>query len=128
MPANHRLDIGKLKKTIKAKKVTLATEKDMKMKFHATPGAMMPFGAMHKLEVVADASLLKAKHALFSAGSFTESIRMKMKDYMRIAEPRVAHIAKKVPMKLTVVTAKKTKKRRRVQPKKRKVVKRGKRK
>ncbi|MFA5030301.1 MAG: YbaK/EbsC family protein [Patescibacteria group bacterium] len=127
MPANYRLDIQKLKKAIKAKKITLASERDMKTTFHAIPGAMMPFGALHKLEVVADASLLKAKHALFSAGSFTESVRMKMKDYLRIAEPRIEHIAKKVPMKLTVVRAKPTKKKRRAQPKKRKTVRRGKR-
>jgi len=126
MPANYRLDMQKLKKVIRAKKVSLASEKDMKMKFHAIPGAMMPFGALHKLEVIADASLLKAKHALFSAGSFTESVRIKMKDYTRVAQPRIERIAKKVPMKLTVVSAKKTKKKINTKSRKRKMVKRGK--
>lgn len=126
MPANYRLDMQKLKKAIRAKKVSLASEKDMKLKFHATPGAMMPFGALHRLEVIADASLLKAKHALFNAGSFTESVRIKMKDYVRVAQPRIERIAKKVPMELTVVSAKKTKKKRSAKSKKRKNVKRGK--
>jgi len=35
-------------------------------------------------------------------------VRIKMKDYIRIAEPQIVRIAKKVPMKLTVVTTKKT--------------------
>lgn len=108
MPANYRLDMQKLKKVIRAKKVSLATERDMKTKFHTRPGAMMPFGVLHKIELVADSSLLKTKQALFSAGSFTESVRIKMKDYIRIAEPQIVRIAKKVPMKLTVVTTKKT--------------------
>lgn len=108
MPANYRLDIQKFKKVVGAKKVSLASERDMKTKFHTRPGAMMPFGVLHKIELVADSSLLKAKQALFSAGSFTESVRMKMKDYIRVAEPRIEKVAKKVSMKLVIVPKKKT--------------------
>jgi len=109
MPANYRLDIQKLKKVLRAKKVSLASERDMKNKFKTHPGAMLPFGALHKVGVVADKSLLKAKYALFSAGSFTESVRLKMKEYMRVADPRVAQVAKKVPMKMTAAPKKQVK-------------------
>lgn len=102
VPAHYRLDFGKLKKVLKARKVDIAREKDME-KFKVKPGAMMPFGAIHKLDLVADKSLMKAKEALFSAGSFTESVRMKLKDYVRLATPLVADIGKKFPIKLQVV-------------------------
>lgn len=106
MPANYRLDVQKFKKSFKVKKVSLATEKDMKNKFHTKPGAMLPFGALHKLEVIMDTSLLKTKDAFFQAGSFTDSIRMKVKDYVHAVEPTILSIAKRVPMKLQVVKTK----------------------
>jgi Ala-tRNA(Pro) deacylase len=101
MPAHYRLDFGKLKKILRAKKVDIAREKDME-KFKVKPGAMMPFGALHKLEVVADKSILKAKEALFSAGSFTDSVKLKLKDYVNVATPLLADVGKKFPIKLQI--------------------------
>lgn len=106
MPAHYRLDFGKLKKALKAKKVDIAKEKDMQTKFNTKPGAMTPFGPVHKVEVVADKSLGKIKEALFSAGSFTDSVRLKTKDYLRAVEPTLADIGKKFPIKLQWQTVK----------------------
>lgn len=117
MPANYRLDMQKFKKAVKAKKVTLASEKDMKNKFNTKPGAMLPFGVLHKVDVVMDKSLLKTKDALFHVGSFTESLRMKIKDYVRVAEPQIISVAQKVSLKLHVVTKKPKKKKRVVRKK-----------
>ena len=106
MPAHYRLDFGKLKKLLKAKKVDIAKERDMQTKFNTKPGAMTPFGPVHKVEVVADTSLGKIKEALFSAGSFTESIRLKTKDYLKAVEPTLGDIGKKFPIKLQWQTVK----------------------
>lgn len=106
MPAHFRLDFGKLKKLLKAKKVDIAKEKDMQTKFNTKPGAMTPFGSLHKVEVVADKSLSKVKEALFSAGSFTDSVRMKLKDYIKLVEPTLGDIGKKFPIKLQWQTVK----------------------
>ena len=110
MPAHYRMDFGKLKKLLKAKKVDIAKEKDMQTKFKTKPGAMTAFGPLHKLEVVADKSLNKTKEALFSAGSFTDSVRLKVKDYFSMVEPKVADIGKKFPIKLQIVKKAKPKK------------------
>jgi len=106
LPAHFRLDFGKLKKMLKAKKIDIAKEKDMQTKFNTKPGAMTPFGPVHKVEVIADKSLTKVKEALFSAGSFTDSVRLKTKDYLKAVEPTLADIGKKFPIKLQWQTTK----------------------
>lgn len=82
LPAAKRLDLGKLKKLLGAKKVSIAKEGEMKSKFGVAPGAITPFGSLHGVKVVVDSSLAKAKSALFGAGSFTESLQVKVKDFI----------------------------------------------
>jgi Ala-tRNA(Pro) deacylase len=86
VPAHYNLDF---------KKVDIARESDMKNKFNTKPGAMTPFGTLHKVEVIADKALLKTKDAIFSAGSFTESLRMKVKDYLKAENAQTGNIGKK---------------------------------
>lgn len=95
VPAHKRLDLVALKKHLQAKVVSLAKEKDMVTKFKVKPGAMTPFGSMYKVAVVMDKSLLKAEKVLMSAGSFTESLRVKIKQYVKAEQPATAVIAKK---------------------------------
>ncbi len=95
VPAHFNLDFKKLKGMLKAKKVDIARESDMKNKFNTKPGAMTPFGTLHKVEVVADKALLKAKDMIFSAGSFTESLRLKVKDYLKAENAQTGNIGKK---------------------------------
>ena len=82
VPAHMRIDLGKLKKALKAKKVSIPGEKVMVKVFKVKPGTMTAFGGLHKVEVLADKSLLKVKDIILSAGSFTDSIRMKTKDFI----------------------------------------------
>lgn len=98
LPANLRLDLVALKKQLKAKTLSLAKEKDMTAKFKVKPGSMTAFGSMYKVAVVADKSLLKAEKVLMSAGSFTESLRLKMKSYLKAEKPTMAKIGKKAPI------------------------------
>lgn len=100
MPANQRLDFAKLKKALQAKEIRLAKEKEMKDKFKVAPGSMTPFGPLYKVSVVVDKSLTKTKQALFSAGSFTESVRMKVADFVKLVDPKIAQIASKVKLTL----------------------------
>ena len=119
IPAHMRLDMSKLKKALSAKKVSIPNEKVMVKVFKVKPGAMTAFGGLHKLEVVVDKSLVKTKDVIFSAGNFTDSIRMKVKDFIAMEEAKLASIAKiggykKPPMKkkkpANKKSAKKTKK------------------
>jgi prolyl-tRNA editing enzyme YbaK/EbsC (Cys-tRNA(Pro) deacylase) len=90
LPANMRVDLSKLKKALGAKKVSIPNEKVMVKIFKVKPGAMTAFGGLHKAEVVVDKSLLKTKDIILAAGSFTDSVRMKAKDYLAMEQAKLA--------------------------------------
>lgn len=94
IPAHMKLDMPKLKKALSAKKVSIPNEKVMVKVFKVKPGAMTAFGGLHKLETLVDKSLLKTKDVILSAGSFTDSVRMKAKDFIAMEEAKLANIAK----------------------------------
>lgn len=97
LAANRRLNLDALKKTLGAKKVSMASEKEMTNQFKVKPGAMTPFGSLHKVHVVVDRGLAKTTSMLFGAGSFTESLQMKMKDYLKHEDPQIAPISEAAP-------------------------------
>lgn len=128
VPASYQVDLKKIEKALKAKKAELAPEKVLK-KLGIKPGALVPFGSFHKLEVLLDKTLLNAKDIILSAGSFTDSLRMKTKDLHKIEDALVAAIGIKVtkgkPKKKKVAPKKKTAKKK-LSPKKKAVPKRKK--
>ena len=118
VPAHMRIDLKKLKQALKAKKVSIPNEKVMVKVFKVKAGAITAFGGLHKVEVWADKSLLKTKELIFSAGNFTDSVRMKVKDYLNMEEAKLAKFAKASGYKLQAKPSKKI-------PKKRKAVKKS---
>ncbi|OGY54914.1 MAG: hypothetical protein A2951_00520 [Candidatus Buchananbacteria bacterium RIFCSPLOWO2_01_FULL_56_15] len=109
IPAHLRLDLGKLKQSLKAKKISIPREQIMVKVFKVKPGAMTAFGGLHKVEVWADKSLLKTKDVILSAGSFTDSVRMKVKDFLQMEQAKLANFATRGGYKLQVKPAKKSK-------------------
>ncbi len=99
LPASYYVEFAKLKKLLKAAKVQMAPEHVMK-KLGIEPGALSPFGSLRGLGVVVDKTLLKTKDAIVGAESFTESLRMKMKDILKAESATVGTIGKKNKMKL----------------------------
>lgn len=95
LPAHLRLDLEKVKKFLGAKKVAITSESEMTEALKVKPGALTPFGTLHRLNVIMDKTLLKVSQALFGAGSFTESLRLKVKDYQRTEQPLTGDIASK---------------------------------
>jgi Ala-tRNA(Pro) deacylase len=106
LPAHMRLDLGKLKQSLKVKKVSIPNEKLMLKVLKIKPGTMTAFGSLHKLEVWVDRNLLKTKAAIFSAGSFTDSVRLKVKDFIAMEQVKLANFAKSAGYKLQVKPAK----------------------
>lgn len=91
LPAHQNLDFKKIAKIFKVqlKKIQLPKEKVMTEKFKVKPGAISAFGSIHKLPVIVEKDLLKLKEAIFPSGSFTDSIEMKVKDYLKLEQPRI---------------------------------------
>lgn len=95
IPAHYKLDLSKVKKLLNAKKVQLAKEGEMKSKFKVKPGAITSFGTIHKVEVLVDKALLKMHDVIFSGGSFTESLRLKVKDFLKLEDAQTGNFGKK---------------------------------
>jgi len=93
IPAHMRLDLEKLKKSLGVKKVSIPNEKLMVKVFKVKPGAITAFGGLHKVEVWVDKSLLKTKDVILSAGNFTDSVRMKAKDFIEVEKAKLASFA-----------------------------------
>lgn len=95
VPASYHVDLKKVEKALKAKKAELVPEKIFK-KLGIKPGAVIPFGKLQKAEVLLDKALLKTKDVILSAGSFTDSLRMKVKDLHKLEDAVVAAVGVKV--------------------------------
>lgn len=87
LPGDLKLDIQKLKKLAKVKKIEIISEKIMEKVFKVKPGAITPFGCLYKVPVYLENQLARVPECLFQSGSFNESIKMKVKDFIKLENP-----------------------------------------
>lgn len=91
LPAIHRIDLKKLKAVTGAKTLTIAKESDVKAAFpDVEVGAMSPFGNLYNVPVVAEGALQEEESLVFNAGSHTETVKMRAKDFLALVKPKVA--------------------------------------
>ena len=94
LPASCKLDMKKLGKVLKSKKVRLADETEMAELFpDCEVGAEPPFGNLYDLPTVVDEHLAQDEEIVFQAGTHRQAIKMKYADYAAIVEPTVADVA-----------------------------------
>lgn len=96
VPASHRVDLIKLKKILKVKKLEIAKEQALNKIFKMKPGTHVPFGTFHKIPVYIDKALLKNKLVIVSGGSYTESLKMKAKDLLNTGAKALVSFSKKI--------------------------------
>ncbi len=90
MPAPEQIDFKLLKKSLGAKRVKLAGEKEFADSFpECEPGAMPPFGNLYDMDVYVAKSLTEDEQITFNAGSHSELIRLAYKDFETLVEPKV---------------------------------------
>ena len=95
LPASRRLDLGKLKKIAKAKKIEIAKENVMQKIFKVKPGAVTPFGALYKTPVFVDKALLRSKKIIAGAGTHEDSVIMTTKNFLKASGGTVSDFSKK---------------------------------
>jgi Ala-tRNA(Pro) deacylase len=95
LPASHKLDLGKFKKVLKAKKTEIAKEKVMQAVFKVKPGAITPFGELYKIPVYIDKALLKAKKIIASAGTYEDSVVMTVKNFIKATGGAMGNFGKR---------------------------------
>ena len=89
LSAERKINSKKLKKILKTKNLSFAGSDKVKS-FGLESGSVLPFGRILGLKTYVDKSLLENEEISFNAGSLTDSIKMKLKDYLAIEKPIIA--------------------------------------
>ncbi len=87
LPAGKYLDLAGIKKALKAKKVSIASEKDILKHLKTKVGLLHPFGSQYKIQTLLDKGMAKSKKMIASAGSFTHSVELGLKDFEKLVSP-----------------------------------------
>jgi len=87
VPAGKYIDLAAVKATLKAKKIAMASEKDIAKYLKTKVGLIHPFGNLYKIPTLIDKGFAKAKKMVASAESYTESVEIAIKDFEKLAQP-----------------------------------------
>ncbi len=92
LPAGNNCDFKALSK-LTGDKVSMAKEKDINSKLKIKIGLIMPFASLFKLPMFIDKKLLKNKKINLPGGSYTESVILAVKDYLKLENPTPGNFA-----------------------------------
>lgn len=87
LPAGKYVDFNGIKKALKAKKVSMASEKDITKYLKTKVGLLHPFGSEYNLQTLLDKGMSRAKKMVASAGSYTHSVELAIKDFEKLVKP-----------------------------------------
>ena len=89
LPAIRLIDLKKLKALLGAKTLSIGKEADIKERFpDVEVGAMSPFGNLYQVPVVVDRELGESEEIVFNAGSHTDTIKMRYRDFAALVKPK----------------------------------------
>jgi Ala-tRNA(Pro) deacylase len=93
VPASGRVDLRRAAEVLGADKVRLASEAEFAGRFgDCRVGAMPPFGNLYDLPVVVDPALAEYDDIVFSAGTYTDSMKIAYDDFERLVQPEVGKL------------------------------------
>jgi Ala-tRNA(Pro) deacylase len=94
LPADHKVDFGKLNTALGTSDAALASEAEFEAVFPGSElGAMPPFGNLYGLPVYADRSLERDAEIVFNAGTHTQTVKVPFRDFVTLAKPIMADFA-----------------------------------
>lgn len=110
LSAGHNLDLKKIAKLAGVKKVSIPDEKKIieTLKLKKKKG-LASFASLYGVPVLLEKAFAKNAKAIFSTGSFTDSVKMKLKDYIKMESPIIGvfgivkKIKKQKPAKKKIV-------------------------
>lgn len=98
MPAHLLVDLEKIKDLLRKKSMSLATEDEMRKLFpEVDVGAEPPLGSLYGLKTIVDEHLKADVDIVFNAGTHTETIKIKFKDFEKLEKPIIGDICKEQP-------------------------------
>ncbi len=96
LPATCRVDLDLLKAAARAGTAELASEEEFKYLFRGCAiGAMPPFGNLFGLAVYVADILREDEEIAFNAGTHSELMRLKYRDFETLVKPTVAKISRR---------------------------------
>ena len=96
LPAALYIDMDRLKQELRVSEAHLADEQAMQELFgDCELGAEPPIGRIFGLPTLMDDSLQTQQEVLFQAGTHQDAVAMSLQDYLRTAQPMVAHFAER---------------------------------
>lgn len=87
LSAAHQLDIPRLLKALKAKKVRILKEAEMVSALKLGRKPLHAFSKLYKIPVVMERALLKNKNLILPSGTFTESLKLPVKSFLSLENP-----------------------------------------
>ena len=87
LPAGKYVDFNGIKKALKAKKVSIASEKDIAKCLKTKVGLLHPFGSEYNIQTLLDKGMSRSKKMIASAGTFTDSVEITLKDFEKLVKP-----------------------------------------
>jgi Ala-tRNA(Pro) deacylase len=94
VPASCTVDLDRLRHSIDAGAIRLATEDEFNRLYQGCePGAMPPLGPLFGQRVIVDTRLTRDPEIVFSGGSHSDAIRMPYREFERLSQPTVAEFA-----------------------------------
>lgn len=87
LPAGKYVDFSGIKKALKAKKVSMASEKDITKYLKTKVGLLHPFGNQYNLQTLLDKGMSRAKKMIAGAGTYTDSVEVSIKDFEKLVKP-----------------------------------------
>ncbi len=87
LPAGKYVDFSGIKKALKAKKVSMANEKDITKHLKTRIGLLHPFGSEYNIQTLLDKTMSRAKKMIASAGTYTDSVEIALKDFEKLVRP-----------------------------------------
>jgi Ala-tRNA(Pro) deacylase len=95
LPANRNLNLHLTEHATEANRVRLATEREIAERIQGVElGAVPPFGSLFGLPVYMDDAFTNTKQIFVPGGLLTQSLTIRMDDYLREETPRVAKLSR----------------------------------
>jgi Ala-tRNA(Pro) deacylase len=93
--ADRKIDLNALASIVGTRELKLASPEEVLEKTGCEIGSVHPFGNLYKLETYMDESVLENDKVEFNIGLHTHSIRMKMKDLVKLINPIIKNFSVK---------------------------------
>ena len=91
---NDKIDLPTVEDSLGVHRARLATEAEFIARFpECEIGAMPPFGNLFGVKVYVDPALAKDECIYFNGGNHVQTVRLKYKDFARLAQPMVVRLA-----------------------------------